>query len=298
MKSRSAWLIFFGLSLLLGNIAEAEQPIRFYLSFAGMLPKSGDEMERTFQVNASVTLTNFAGGHESVTNWTDWLDLQFRSKIFTWDPTNDYAKVEVVLEHALSGDIGRTNEFAESGSKLAGTFIAGEWFFRPLEGNIPNSVVQAFGRLFLIDPRSGIPGSEGLKLDQPRFVGERWDADVSMGSILPGLQKGVSGEFARSLNRNNTKVAVQFVGITNCLGFKCFQLNLNADISGHSGSVGGSAAVSIENISPIEPSVSFWRIRGSASGPISSDGTPNQAHYGKGLMICEFTSTCRPIMRK
>lgn len=304
MKTRIASLLFLGLCLIVGNLARAEQPPRFYLSANGILPKPGDEMERTVHMSASTTATNFVRGQESVTNWSYWLDLKLKSKILTWDATNDYAKVEVIVDHALGCVKGRTNEFAEGGSKLEGTLIAGEWFFHPLHGKASNLFTRYLGKLFPRHTCSDIFEMEHLKLNQPRFIGESWNVDVSPDAILTRLneleisQKTVSGQIAKSLLQDNPKISVQFVGTTNCLGFNCFELSANMNSNGGLRSASNSVAVSAEVILPFDPEVPFSLIKSSARGVVSVGEETNQVFYGRGLVITEATLVCRPVSEK
>ncbi|HWC61547.1 MAG TPA: hypothetical protein VHC44_17785 [Verrucomicrobiae bacterium] len=286
--------------MFIACIIQAQPRASFHLSDNGLIPKIGEESERTVSVMTSAVLTNFIAGQESVTNWTSGVDSKFRSRILVWDPTNDYAKVRVVIGNCIVWNRSRTNHLADPGTELEGVRIAGQWFFHATFGKLSIEGSKYLGRFFDIQHVQGSNSWGFFKLNQPRYIGERWEMPLSEEAImakLDGLNLGHNSEmleFAKSLN-DNVKMSIQFVGMTNSFGINSFLLHESFMLEGHLRSANSSMRFSADIVLPFDPAPHFYVMKISTQGELWSGEEANKSYHGRGIMSSEVNVMCRPI---
>ncbi|MEI6192858.1 MAG: hypothetical protein WCS42_00850 [Verrucomicrobiota bacterium] len=306
MKNRHSFLTALLLSLYFSVTIQAQGSTRFQLTLGGLLPRTGEETEKSISLSESFILTNTLKGLEPLTNWRMSLDLKFKDKFSIWDESNDCATVEMVVDHFLYAERNQTNELVKPKSRLVGTFIAGEWFFRSLDGSLSEVAAHKLTKIYN-HPHRRIEDFDCLKLNQPRSIGESW-------KILPDLNKlkaldGSVGDyftriFIKGLNTNNFEMTAQFIGITNVSGFRCFDLRLNGIIKGDAGKPTKIAHVSakteVDIIVPLDASQRFWTKRGSVEDSVLFEDFENGKMavpaWGKGS--AKLTEECRGVSQK
>lgn len=302
MKNGCLLLIALLLSFCPGKSIQAGDSTRFNLTLDGLIPKPGAQTEKTVIISEAFSFTNMLNEHPSITNSTLSLDLKFKDKILIWDETNDYAKVEMVVDHFLYTHENKTNELVKAGTRLWGTFINGEWFFQSSDRHLTDRTAQSLGKIYVIHPRSGIKDYDCLKLNQPRFAGESWKTEFSKDlTKLDGLDNSASSYFARliasGLNSNNVESTAQFVGTTNVSGFNCFHLFTKTNVREQMKILDFSAETRLDIIMPFDTAHPFWMKSGSIDGWILPKDVKNgtNAIPVRGKVSAKLVVECRDI---
>lgn len=258
MKNFSIFLTAFLLSLCFGKSIQAEDSVRFNLAMDSLVPKLGVETVKTIYITEAFHNTNNIKGQQSITNSVLSLDLKVKDKTLIWDESSGYAKIEIMVDHNfyIYGD--KTNELVKSGTRIVGTFIAGEWFFQSPKGQLSDNASQSLAKIFYIHPDRGIKYFDCLKLNQPRSVGESWGIETLPDlSNLNGLDY-YTRFFAKKLNTNTIKSTARFVGATNVFGFNCFHLNQMSSIHEQIKGMDYSAEAKASLIVPFDTSIKSW----------------------------------------
>ena len=218
MKSGCFFVLWLGLCTL--EPARAGEPARYDLDLNRPPPKAGDLTERTVQVFSSNHNTNLAAGRMDITNSFHSFTVQVREKILSWDFSNDTSKVEMTMERFGDNLDGRTNELAQSGTRLTGTSIAGETFFHTESGALSVQGYEQLQQFYCIRPRDF---NEFTHAPIPRQIaaGATWEIPA------PANLAAMAGFFGASFT-NAIKATGQFVGLTNLFGLDCFHLRFQA----------------------------------------------------------------------
>ena len=197
----------------------AEEPARFQVNLNRPAPKAGDETERTIRFVSQASTTNLAQGSETVTNNRLFFEMRCREKILNWDVSNDFSKVEIVVDRFVDGNDQWTNQLAGPGTRLIGTSIAGETFFESKDRILPGAAARQLERLYNIRPHN-FDEFAHTTLPQSVSPGESWE-------IPPAADAAeLAAVFGPSFT-NHVKATARLVGTTNLFGFNCFHLQFH-----------------------------------------------------------------------
>lgn len=202
------------------GMARAEEPARYDLDLNRPPPKPGEVTERIIRVLSTNSNTNLAQGRDEITNLAHSFELRVREKVLTWDVSNDFSKVEMTIERFKDNQDGHTNELAKPGTRLTGTSILGEAFFRTESGDLSAQGYEQLQQFYHIRPR-----------DFNLFARSQIPRQISVGATwnipAPTNLAQMAGFFGAAFT-NNTRVTGQFVGVTNLFDLDCFHLRYHA----------------------------------------------------------------------
>jgi hypothetical protein len=118
MKTSRLFLIALLLSSCFSNSIQAKDSNRFNLELDDLVPKLGEETEKTIKTSQNFSVTNDLKNSQLITNMTSVLDLKFKDKILLWDESNDMAKVEMMMDRFIYAHNNKTNELVKAGTRL------------------------------------------------------------------------------------------------------------------------------------------------------------------------------------
>jgi hypothetical protein len=227
----SLWLFAVFLSARL----PAEDKTSYRLDLKRLPPKTGDEFEGSIQIVSANTLSNRFQDQITGTNRNKCRFLKCREKILAWDTTNKTATIDFTVERLFNSQNDRTNELIKPGMHVLATMIAGESFFKPVDGHLTEDAIGLLKIVNDFDPGCSDDGSslnESLNITKPRTVGERWE--LSQSSPLDKTDR--RSRLADVLFGNSTNGvtrSVRYAGNTNLFGVDCFHLEFVTTISPH-----------------------------------------------------------------
>jgi hypothetical protein len=258
------------LCLFFNEPAQAKGPAHFNLTLDALVPKAGIETEITFNSYAMLCRTNEVGGQPlAITNLNSLLNLKLKNKCLVWDETNGYAKIEIVVDHCFSTQKDQTDEVVKPGTRINGTFIAGEWFFEPATGYLSGKTPGALNKIFSAHPNTGNKDYDFLELNHPRSVGETWKIKPRE-LIKRGLQElddstGRLPQLISILDTNHMKNTVQFTCLTNVAGFNCFELRQQSKIRGEFHGLIYSDEHKLDFAAPVDGTFKYYMLTAVAS---------------------------------
>ncbi|MEY2467043.1 MAG: hypothetical protein QOD03_1564 [Verrucomicrobiota bacterium] len=305
MRRKYFFLVSLLLVLIFTEAAEAADPNRYSLSIAGLRTRPGDETQKTIQTFTHFNLTNTSKGVLRITNWSSSYELDFKEKVLVWDNTNGYAKMEIVLYQCRVALKNKTNELVKSGTRLQGTFIAGEWFFHSSDEPLSDNASRVLNAYFR-HPRHADTNSDTLKLNQPRSIGEKWKIEFLPDELNSRLSElgnsfsvGIGRAFAKGLNPDNTELSAQFGGTTNIFGAEGFCLRLNSNIVSPMKIGHAALNAQIEVDLPWENSHRSWIKNLNMTGSLSFYESLNATNTIplSGTMSVKSVETCHEVAR-
>lgn len=305
MKNRLCLLLLFCLFLFHGSPAK-ELP-KYCTSINPFEPKVGEQTERTILVSVSCLTTNGATG--SITNEETVATLKALETALAWDSTNDYARMDIIVEKCTLSDHHTTEAIIKPGIHLLGKYILGEWSFRPAGQSTNESISFRAGKMLsagLPHPELERSSFDHMRFDQPRSVGETWNLDYQQNLlhltdvIFGSSDRRMMQYFLKNLDTNHITAVMQLGGITNTAGIRCFFLASKGTMSFAGKPVSGRMTAECRYLFPVEPSQTFWQRNASLVSYINMRNSNNtNAVMSKTtqsiLAICHSVSKNRSI---
>jgi hypothetical protein len=183
----------------------------------------GTRFQKTIQYIRDSTRTEIVNGKETVSNYFSLLELKGREKILRWDTSNDFARIEMEVEHFISSDGHRTNRLDQPGTILLGEAILGELYFRTSKGQLPREFDSDFKGCYEIRP------SRYNEFDQKHLP-----PTMRAGETLQIIPKPRTDREIQPPGKSTDSFSgeLKFVGPTNMFGSDCFHVALHGKQSG------------------------------------------------------------------